>query len=662
MKKASTHFQAWQAQAKRNSRRLTIAFCLALGLSFVGYWLATLLFFFFFRHQFLFSIRFNEAELSNRDFFTASPIGLLVAGGFVLMILLGFWRKWQQLSSDSAIDIALSLGAKPLPAHPTLLQQQYDNVVEEMAVASGIAKPHVFYQPNNDSINAFVTGDSREHTAITVSQGALDYLSREELQALVAHEFGHIHNRDVFLNNRLTAILHGFFSVKSALTDGKDEDDDDWVFIPPNDKGAQRLHQEKQKRRGLGFSRGVHFGIFGMALLAISSGMIFCGRLLQAAFSRQREWLADAHAVQYTRNSEALVGVLEKALALQSMQVATPTFNQARAHFLFINYQNHWLSSHPTLLSRIARYGRVPNAAELSALIHRLKQNKLADEKQEQQHQHSVLAKAAPKNSEDVAQFLSQNLYPLFAIRQYQQALSLQPAPSPTVAAAAVSAQFVLLSQRSVSALRQSLHWDEAWVSLIETQINYLKQQHPTTHIEIFLHYLPTLSDYADKKTLSKQIKQLIAADKTFSLCEMSYLLCLRQTWGKKPDNPMPENQTHWQDLAPHIQPLLQTVAAISHDSEQSQQANYQLLSAELLPHVEPYQAPVLDNAFIQQLYQHLITLSTAKPVYQTTLLSAIEKNMCLNEQLSIEQNHLLGALRYVLNPSVHPTLRFTPR
>lgn len=662
---AKTHFQGWQKQAKRNSRRLTLAFVLALAFSFFCYWLTTVLFFVYFNHNFSLSIRLNDMTVGTDSFSVASPIGLLVASAFILLALWGFWQKWRQLNETSAIDRALSLQATPLPQTLTLRQQQYDNVVEEMAIASGINKPAVFYQPDNDSINAFVTGDNKDNVAITVSQGALDYLTRDELQALVAHEFGHIHNRDIFLNNRLSAILHGFFFIRSILTISEPSTTSvsplrsflaagfryarkETDTLPDIKQLLEQLEDKRQilpKRRWLFPSRGLRLGILSMLLVAISSGMIFSGRLLQAAFSRQREWLADAHAVQYTRNSSALVGVLQKALALQSIQANTPTFAQDSAHFLFINYQNHWLSTHPALPERIQRYGHNLNTDQLQALAHRLKQDKFSEEQQEQQSSHSD--SALTNVGENMPpQVIKEKFYPLLAIHQYQQGLSLQTPPSPTVAAAAVLAQFVLLSGISLEQAQQTIDWDDALTTLIKTQVNYLNQQHPTTHIHLFLHYLPTLKDYGEKRRLLADINQLISADNTYTLCEISYFLCLRHLWKPKKK----QSDSNWESLSEQIIPVIKTVAAISDDNEKTQQTNYQLLAdALLLPHVEPYQKPSINNRFVKSLYHHLITLSQAKATYKSSFFQAVEKNMLAAKQLSSEQNHLLNALRYLL-------------
>ncbi len=176
------------------------------------------------------------------------------------------------------------------------------NVVEEMAIASGTPVPPV-YLLDEPGINAFAAGHSIEDAVVGVNRGALDTLSREELQGVIAHEFSHILNGDMKLNLRLIAILHGI------------------LFIGLIGRVIARQSGNSRKNGLAGVA-------FGVGLIAIGYGGTFFGNMIKAAVSRQREFLADASAVQFTRNPEGISGALEKIGGF----LPGSTVNNSQAH------------------------------------------------------------------------------------------------------------------------------------------------------------------------------------------------------------------------------------------------------------------------------------------------------------------------------------------
>lgn len=664
-----THFQAHQRQARKNSRRLTLAFLLGITLSALSYFLVTWV---FMRHTGIgtwFSVVMAPATVDGGSTkgiheinIGAIKVSAVIALISVAVILWGFFSKKADLQDENADDIAAGLGAQILPRQRSLRQQQYANVVEEMAIASGLQPPSILYLPHDQSINGFVTGGYDESVAIAVSQGALDYLNREELQALVAHEFGHIFNRDVFLNNRLTAVLHGFFVIKELMTD---HDDDDYY----GDRDDDAHFSVNRSLWGSSFRAGAEsrFGIWGLAIIAISAGTIFFGKLLQAAFSRQREWLADAHAVQYTRNKDALVGVFAKAMALQYMQVATPQVADDSAHFLFINYHTKWLSTHPPMEERMARYGQKPFQDDLQALAYKMKQKKHDQAQAELKARQNVAppkgmmtaggtllsladdgsgeAHSATDDSAAQQRFISEKFIPLLALREYQKNLTQTPVASPDDAANAVLAQFVALGNVPLEKVAKAFKWSKTQTEAIQKHIESLNEQHPSTHIQTFLHQLPMLRQFSDKQRLAKQVRAIIQADKSFDLCEMSYLLCLRSALQKKP--PETERQDDFKQHTDGIALLLAATAHISHADEKACATNYELMKSQAMPMLDTvYRAPTLDDTTVKRLYQAIQDAASIKAIYRKNLLSAIEKNMLLDGKLSTEQNHLLFALK----------------
>jgi Zn-dependent protease with chaperone function len=240
--------------------------------------------------------------------------------------------------------IAESLGGRPVsqgttdPAERRLL-----NVVEEMAIASGLPVPPVYVIPQ-PSINAFAAGLNFGDAVIGVNEGTLAHLDRDELQGVIAHEFSHLLNGDSRLNLRLLALLHGI------------------LFIGLVGEGLLRgLGRGARSRRSSGSSRGGSAGLpillLGLGLTLIGyTGTLF-GKLIRAAVSRQREYLADAAAVQFTRNPPGIAGALKKIGGLAAgSRMPGPAAGEA-SHLFFGPVTNAWFSrltaTHPPLEERI---------------------------------------------------------------------------------------------------------------------------------------------------------------------------------------------------------------------------------------------------------------------------------------------------------------------
>jgi Zn-dependent protease with chaperone function len=202
------------------------------------------------------------------------------------------------------------------------------NIVEEMSIASGVPVPQVYVMDNEDGINAFAAGHSTSDAAISVTRGALQMLTRDEMQGVVAHEFSHILNGDMRLNIRLMGLIFGILCLTII---GR-------ILI---------------RTRG----RKNPMPLLGLALIIIGFAGVFFGRLIQAAVSRQREGLADASSVQFTRNPAGLAGALKKIGGLeQGSRLKSPRAEEA-SHLFFANGMGEslfgLLATHPPLIERI---------------------------------------------------------------------------------------------------------------------------------------------------------------------------------------------------------------------------------------------------------------------------------------------------------------------
>ena len=221
-------------------------------------------------------------------------------------------------------------------------QQRLLNIVEEMAIAAGVPVPPV-YLINESSINAFAAGYSPADAVIGVTQGCLNLLNRDQLQGVIAHEFSHILNGDMRLNIRLIALLHGIEFIGHS-----------GYFL------LRSMGRRRAVGAGSSKSKDNGGGILGLALGLMVLGYLgtFFGSLIKAAVSRQREFLADASAVQFTRNPSGIAGALKSiGAATFGSQVKNPNADEM-SHLFFAEAISRWSSlfaTHPPLQQRIKR-------------------------------------------------------------------------------------------------------------------------------------------------------------------------------------------------------------------------------------------------------------------------------------------------------------------
>lgn len=218
-------------------------------------------------------------------------------------------------------------------------KRQLRNVVEEMAIAAGIPVPQLYVLEQESGINAFAAGFTTSDAAVTVTQGALDFLTRDELQGVVAHEFSHILNGDMRLNTRLLGVIYGLLFVGFS---GR---------IILRGLGSVR----GPSRRG-GGQAVVPILFCSVALIVIGYVGMFFGALIRAAVSRQREFLADASAVQFTRNPQGIAGALKKIAASPLRAVFQMVDPEEISHMLIADGRKMFTRSfatHPPILQRI---------------------------------------------------------------------------------------------------------------------------------------------------------------------------------------------------------------------------------------------------------------------------------------------------------------------
>jgi len=268
----------------------------------------------------------------------------LVALATIGVILLGSLYKTSQLSAGGEA-VALMLGGRRIGSRPrNLAERRLLNVVEEMALASGVPVPPVYVMDKEAGINAFAAGHEPGDAVIGVTRGCLEYLDRDELQGVMAHEFSHILNGDMRLNLRLVGVLHGIL-VLAILG---------WYVL------SSMRFSGRSSRGGKGGGGAVIVILtIAVGLLVIGSVGLFFGKLIKSAVSRQREYLADASAVQFTRLPEGIAGALKKIGGCRGTSKIEDGHAEEISHMFFGSafgsFAFQLFATHPPLDDRIRR-------------------------------------------------------------------------------------------------------------------------------------------------------------------------------------------------------------------------------------------------------------------------------------------------------------------
>ena len=331
-------FREHQDRAKRNSKIIWFLYILLLSISslLIGW---------------TFIVGLNFAELyqpgygqysfwqkfsaSNSRAFNSEQIQILLSFSAIAFIVQALTTAFGFFKKSDGHKVATAFNARLLDedsAH-SLEEKQALNIVAEQALAASVPTPSLYLIPEQ-GINAFAAGKSNENAIVAITEGALNSFSRTELSGVIAHEIGHIVNQDIKLNIQISAFVFGFTALFFLAR-----------FI---------FYNAMYNRRMDGRAKLVMFAM--AAVIAIIGALtVWMGRILQAAMSRQREYLADASAVQFTRYPEGLVQAFE---VLENGGKSTKMENPSSkeyAHAMMFGIGGELFATHPPLRARIAR-------------------------------------------------------------------------------------------------------------------------------------------------------------------------------------------------------------------------------------------------------------------------------------------------------------------
>ncbi|MFN1617804.1 M48 family metallopeptidase [Vibrio rotiferianus] len=276
---------------------------------------------------------------------TAISYVLLCFAGVVLIVAISSMIRLSDLSSNGGRGVAESIGGKLISSNTIdAKHRRLLNVVEEMSIASGIPVPPVYVMQEERGINAFAAGMSIDDAVIGVTQGALDTFTRDELQGVIAHEFSHILNGDMRMNTRLIGVLFGITCIAHF-----------GHLVLDNTHHTSRVSRSSSDS-DKGFAVIMLIAIVCLVLGWV--GTLF-GSMIKAAISRQREFLADASAVQFTRNDQGISGALKKIGGHASGSSLKAKASNQMSHMMFgqssLSGFTGLFATHPPLEERIRR-------------------------------------------------------------------------------------------------------------------------------------------------------------------------------------------------------------------------------------------------------------------------------------------------------------------
>ena len=574
---------------------------------------------------------------------------LLIGGSTFFFIISGSLYKIYGLKSGGPA-IAKMMGGRLIPGNTAEMdEKRLLNVVEEMAIASGVPVPDVFVMDGESGINAFAAGYGLDDAVVCVTKGSLSLLDRDELQGVIAHEFSHIFNGDMLMNIRLMGWLHGILLIGLA------------------GEGLVRSLRLVRGRAGLAA------GTAGVLLYVFGSLGTFFGKLIKLALSRQREFLADASAVQFTRNPSGLAGALKKVGGLTFGSILLHPRASEASHMFFCDAIGDsfaaMMDSHPPLQERIRRLdpsftGIFPKVqaipvAETQAAPHAVSNPKSAMFEK-------VLTGAA------AAAILETTGAPMKEHEEIaRKLLAGIPAPVRSAIADPAGARaliYVLLldSDKEVRAKQIGmLRKFESGEVLAEadTLFSYLPSVSLRLRLPLIDISLPvlrrlSLDEYGDFK---QTIEKLVDVDGKLSLfeCVLGHVLIKRLDAFFSPKRARPAAIYGIRGVAGECSIVLSLLARTGQTSEKEAEEAFSRGKELLLAPKASFEFLGSDECSSDNLDRALAKLSAASPVIKRKLLAACLETLIFDNSIRVEEAELFRAIGEALECPMPPWVLF---
>ncbi|HET9388799.1 MAG TPA: M48 family metallopeptidase [Steroidobacteraceae bacterium] len=666
-------FYARQAAARGQTRWLVLAF--VLSLLAVALALDLVLF------SFLASAGADRPLIEPLQFAQQNP-GVAVFSTLIVMGVLGLASlyKTMELRGGGGV-VARSLGGVLVSPDTTdLKRKRLLNVVSEMAIASGVPMPEVYVLEQELAINAFAAGHTAANAAITVTQGALDQLNRDQLQGVIGHEFSHILNGDMRLNVQLMGWVFGLFVV--ALI------------------GRLLLNFSPRNRRG-------NNGIVALAFAIVVLGYVglFLGRLMQAAVSRQRERLADASGVQFTRNPQGLKEALVKIAVLpEGSRLSSPHAEQA-AHMFFAEGLDRLFATHPPLMERIRELDPHFDERELARMSAELEAAQGASEPPGGPGSGELEPAAAPgaRPSVRVAPFPAAGSVPGPGVVAAAAGISaLASEGTPTGAAATAQpvvsrvgrvdavhirqAQAIQLAMpEGLTGIMQSPGKSQAFVLALllsqeppvrERQLAILGQAlsvanfavvqqltpladgiEPLLRLPVLQQLFPALrrAPVPQRKALAQLVNELIHADNRIDAFEFSLAKLFETLINDELQARVPHGTLSLEDAQNEIHVLFATLAQLGAQNAQGARMAYEAGMSGVLPMRRPAYAELPD--WPRQLSEALTRLDQLHPFAKKVVIDGLVKTIASDDVMNEAEAELLRTVCALMHCPLPPLL-----
>ena len=637
-----------QDQARRSSRRLVIAYIIATIMIVLGV-----------------TAIVGFAALSFTPGNYAYPAGqfardnLALLGGTALattLFILGSSLYKTSVLSAGGGRVAVDMGGTLVPTDVRdPLRRRLRNVVEEMAIASGVPVPEIYVLEEEQGINAFAAGFSPSDAAVAVTRGTLEILDRDELQGVIAHEFSHILNGDMKLNVRLMGVLFGIMVlglIGRLIVRG----------------GYHTSIISSRRNRGAPVVL-----VVGIGLVVLGGIGVFFARMIKASVSRQREYLADASAVQFTRQSDGIAGALKKIGGYSAGSKINASDPEEVSHMLFGSGSGlaGMFATHPPLVDRIKALDPSFNASQFPRIDVREQRMHRTDESRHAAFAGDVTTAIASGGTKVLSDSIAETVgRPQKEHVEYARELR-QGIPESLYDAAHSSELAYLLAVALV--LDRSGRVTDRQFSLVQEQLGQQRTQFVRRFYDDLLacgaeFRLPLLEIAFPALKLRPTLQlsylvsltaRLIEVDGHIDLYEFCFYRIMMSNLGRAidPTGKRQATRSRRKDLRSAAAQLIRILADYGHDSDSERQAAFEAGTATLGPWARDEQYHSNRDDTVTILDRSLDILLGLNKKGQESLLRAVSATAAHDGVLSVAEAELTRAVCATLNYPLPPIL-----
>ena len=578
------------------------------------------------------------------------PPELFVAVSVITLVVIAGGSTFRIFQlSDGGEVVARMVGARKVSRDSKdPKERQLINVVDEMAIASGVTVPQVFVMDDEPAINAFAAGYKPNEAIVAVTRGSLEQLERDELQGVIAHEFSHILNGDMRINIRLMGVLYGILII--GMLGG---------YL------LRSMSHARYRSRGDGKGQGATL-IVGLALLVIGYAGVFFGRLIKAGISRQREFLADASAVQFTRNNQGITDALKKIGKLDEGSLIENSHAEELSHMFFgESFQtsfSSWMATHPPLIERIKKLnkGRVP----LSSPSKRKKMQQ-ATESQQPADSEASAGQSAAGGVAGVATTIGN---PGQAHMLYAAAL-LASIPDPVTDALAMqkgaSALMIALvldknpdiRKEELSILKQSTN------ASLEPEVirlaEHVDRLHERYRLPLFDMAIPVLKDMTqdEREILVETVKKVIDADRKIKLDELTIYAMLKSHLSAGSGKSDKVKYTSLNQLTTEVALLLSLFAYLGNSEQHTPASIFEVATADIRSEIPDLQMSDPRSFKPEEIIQALEKFALLSSEQKGKLVAACLKSVLHDDEVSTRELEVMRSVCTAMDVPVPPVL-----